>query len=651
MISLSGSPYPPFVLPPVFRSVRLRSLRTDSDILAFYSLIPLISSIFSNKKQPDTMAIEIASAPSVSSPVSSTPSSSVLSASSTLKESSGEAQSTEVTIGPIDRSVASYVGLPPWSEKNEQALLAPYTYIISIPGKDLRTQLLRAFNAWYDLPEETFKVISEVVGMLHNASLLFDDIEDYTELVFNSPILRDTINKGLGDTVDTTEEQESVSSSGFQVTETAIATVEASPRNGVTSIKDVSFALVKEETIAAMTESCEWSVAFMYAISHCVNRAGLVGLAKSLVPVIPTQNEKAMAGIRELIEVLCNMAMEQRSFVTYQSRHMRRIGILHCFVRVLEPTLGEEIANRLNPTLRRMRFDGMVRGLKLFTPHFLSRLIPELNYFRHAPPAVIRAVIENIFATQSHQIGYCVQTIDRNDPPKLDLEPHIPAASHTSMLEYLSALSNWESWNEEGVFPKLVVLQSVGDSVGHVPLAFTIGGGLQCSAINFGAPILVEFTLVRLEVIEGLCVGIVSKIFFDQMAVAPGDERDIVPYLLSCSLAELSSILVFMYEAGRVKDVTADQVLNNKKSQAAYRVKLVTVDEALRKFKTDMVNREEYIFVRARFLQRLARHFGLQATSKSVERLAGLSPLHPDGIVKMYLGMSIVNDVDAGPSS
>ncbi|KAJ3531714.1 hypothetical protein NMY22_g8041 [Coprinellus aureogranulatus] len=170
MVSLGGSPYPPFVLPPVFRSVRRRSLRTDSDILAFYSLIPLLSSIFSNKKQPDSMAIEIASAPSVSSPASS--SASVLSASSTLKESSSDVQTTEVTIGPIDRSVASYVGLPPWSEKNEQALLAPYTYIISIPGKDLRTQLLRAFNAWYDLPEETFKVISEVVGMLHNASLL-----------------------------------------------------------------------------------------------------------------------------------------------------------------------------------------------------------------------------------------------------------------------------------------------------------------------------------------------------------------------------------------------------------------------------------------------------------------------------------------------
>ncbi|TEB20764.1 farnesyltranstransferase [Coprinellus micaceus] len=102
---------------------------------------------------------------------------------------------------PIDRPVSAYVGLPPWTEKNEKALLAPYTYIVSIPGKDLRTQLLRAFNSWYNLPDHTFNVISEVVGMLHNASLLFDDIEDYTELRRGQPVAHRVF--GLPQTINT----------------------------------------------------------------------------------------------------------------------------------------------------------------------------------------------------------------------------------------------------------------------------------------------------------------------------------------------------------------------------------------------------------------------------------------------------------------
>ncbi|KAF5320589.1 hypothetical protein D9611_013757 [Ephemerocybe angulata] len=102
---------------------------------------------------------------------------------------------------PINRSVAEYVGLPPWTEKNEEALLEAYTYIIGIPGKDLRTQLLRAFNTWYGLDDETFGIISECVAMLHNASLLFDDIEDFTELRRGQPVAHRVF--GLPRTINT----------------------------------------------------------------------------------------------------------------------------------------------------------------------------------------------------------------------------------------------------------------------------------------------------------------------------------------------------------------------------------------------------------------------------------------------------------------
>ncbi|KAJ2931076.1 hypothetical protein H1R20_g5981, partial [Candolleomyces eurysporus] len=103
--------------------------------------------------------------------------------------------------GTINRPVSSYVGLPPWTSKNEAALLQAYDYIIGIPGKDLRTQLLRAFNVWYGLPDDTFNIISECVAMLHNASLLFDDIEDFTELRRGQPVAHRVF--GLPRTINT----------------------------------------------------------------------------------------------------------------------------------------------------------------------------------------------------------------------------------------------------------------------------------------------------------------------------------------------------------------------------------------------------------------------------------------------------------------
>lgn len=103
-------------------------------------------------------------------------------------ESTNAGSGTDQVFHGTNRPVEAYVGLPPWTDKNELALLEPYNYIVSLPGKDLRTQLLRAFNAWYNVPEPTFKVISECVAMLHNASLLFDDIEDFTELRRGQPV-------------------------------------------------------------------------------------------------------------------------------------------------------------------------------------------------------------------------------------------------------------------------------------------------------------------------------------------------------------------------------------------------------------------------------------------------------------------------------
>ncbi|KAI9835050.1 MAG: geranylgeranyl diphosphate synthase 1 [Sarea resinae] len=67
-------------------------------------------------------------------------------------------------------------------------LLGPYDYMIGHPGKDIRAQLIAAFNAWLQVPEESLAVITKVIGMLHTASLLIDDVEDSSILRRGVPV-------------------------------------------------------------------------------------------------------------------------------------------------------------------------------------------------------------------------------------------------------------------------------------------------------------------------------------------------------------------------------------------------------------------------------------------------------------------------------
>lgn len=75
-----------------------------------------------------------------------------------------------------------------WSPSNENALLEPYTHISSVPGKDIRSQMIAAFDSWLKVPEDKLITISRVISMLHNASLLIDDIEDDAQLRRGVPV-------------------------------------------------------------------------------------------------------------------------------------------------------------------------------------------------------------------------------------------------------------------------------------------------------------------------------------------------------------------------------------------------------------------------------------------------------------------------------
>lgn len=60
-----------------------------------------------------------------------------------------------------------------WTDEKEQILLGPYEYLVQQPGKDIRKQMIAAFNAWLKVPEDSLAIITKVVTMLHTASLLY----------------------------------------------------------------------------------------------------------------------------------------------------------------------------------------------------------------------------------------------------------------------------------------------------------------------------------------------------------------------------------------------------------------------------------------------------------------------------------------------
>ncbi|KAL7276017.1 geranylgeranyl pyrophosphate synthetase [Rhizina undulata] len=75
-----------------------------------------------------------------------------------------------------------------WTEEKEKILLGPFDYLMSHPGKDVRQQLIAAFNLWLEVPEPSLGIITKVVAMLHTASLLVDDVEDNSNLRRGFPV-------------------------------------------------------------------------------------------------------------------------------------------------------------------------------------------------------------------------------------------------------------------------------------------------------------------------------------------------------------------------------------------------------------------------------------------------------------------------------
>ena len=71
--------------------------------------------------------------------------------------------------------------------KQETLLLEPYSHIVRVSGKNIRQKLIHGFNQWMNVGEDKIAAIEEIVNMLHNASLLIDDIEDSSKLRRGQP--------------------------------------------------------------------------------------------------------------------------------------------------------------------------------------------------------------------------------------------------------------------------------------------------------------------------------------------------------------------------------------------------------------------------------------------------------------------------------
>eukprot|EP00553_Chaetoceros_curvisetus_P002064 CAMPEP_0204624710 /NCGR_PEP_ID=MMETSP0717-20131115/10426_1 /ASSEMBLY_ACC=CAM_ASM_000666 /TAXON_ID=230516 /ORGANISM="Chaetoceros curvisetus" /LENGTH=343 /DNA_ID=CAMNT_0051640189 /DNA_START=117 /DNA_END=1148 /DNA_ORIENTATION=- len=71
----------------------------------------------------------------------------------------------------------------------DPSLLEAYHYVSSVPGKDVRGKLIDCFQLWLQVSNPgTLQSVKDIIGDLHNASLLVDDIEDNSKLRRGQPV-------------------------------------------------------------------------------------------------------------------------------------------------------------------------------------------------------------------------------------------------------------------------------------------------------------------------------------------------------------------------------------------------------------------------------------------------------------------------------
>ncbi|XP_003703192.1 geranylgeranyl pyrophosphate synthase quemao isoform X1 [Megachile rotundata] len=73
-------------------------------------------------------------------------------------------------------------------KEEDKILLEPFTYILQVPGKQIRAKLAHAFNYWLKISQDKLRAVGDIVQILHTSSLLIDDIQDNSVLRRGIPV-------------------------------------------------------------------------------------------------------------------------------------------------------------------------------------------------------------------------------------------------------------------------------------------------------------------------------------------------------------------------------------------------------------------------------------------------------------------------------
>ncbi|KOC63014.1 Geranylgeranyl pyrophosphate synthase [Habropoda laboriosa] len=57
-------------------------------------------------------------------------------------------------------------------KEEDEILLEPFSYILQVPGKQIRAKLAHAFNYWLKIPQDKLRAVGDIIQLLHTSSLL-----------------------------------------------------------------------------------------------------------------------------------------------------------------------------------------------------------------------------------------------------------------------------------------------------------------------------------------------------------------------------------------------------------------------------------------------------------------------------------------------
>ncbi|GKZ29620.1 hypothetical protein AbraIFM66950_005774 [Aspergillus brasiliensis] len=105
-------------------------------------------------------------------------------------------------VGSKSENIAGpkYPALTPARKLDDSILWKPYEYLTSSPSKHFRNHLIDALQEWYKLPQASLAIISGITTLLHEASLMLDDIQDDSPLRRGKPAVHTIF--GVGQTIN-----------------------------------------------------------------------------------------------------------------------------------------------------------------------------------------------------------------------------------------------------------------------------------------------------------------------------------------------------------------------------------------------------------------------------------------------------------------